>query len=50
MFMAFLCTEKRIKIENPSTTHKLYVDLSPKRYLGPRDPFIGSMGYRGEGV
>ena len=24
-------------------THKLYVDLGPKRHLGPRDPIIGSI-------
>ena len=32
---------------NPRTRHKFYVDLGPKRYLGPRDPIIGSMGYGG---
>ena len=25
-----------------STAHKFYFDLGPKRYLGPRDPIIGS--------
>ena len=29
----------------PSSALNFYVDLSPKRYLGPRDPIIGSMGY-----
>ena len=38
-------TPKNQKFENPSTTRKFYVDLGPKRYLGPRDPIIGSMGY-----
>ena len=38
-----------IKIKNPTTSHKFYVDLGPKRYLGPRDPIIGSMGYGGGG-
>ena len=33
------------KFENPSTTHKFYVDLGPKRYLGQRDPIIGRMGF-----
>ena len=28
-------------------TLKLYFDLDPKRYLGRRDPIIGSMGYEG---
>ena len=37
-------TPKNQKFENPSTTHKFYVDLGPKRYLGPRYPIIGSMG------
>ena len=32
---------KNQKFENPSTTHKFYVDLGPKRYLGQRDPIIG---------
>ena len=36
---------KNQKFENPSTIHKSYVDLGPERYLGPRDPIIGSMGY-----
>ena len=36
------------KIENTSATHKFQVDLGPKRYLGPSDPIIGSMGYGGE--
>ena len=40
-------TTKNQKFENPSTTHKFYVDLGPKWYLGPRDPIIGSMGYMG---
>ena len=33
--------------KNPSTTHKFYVDLGPKRYFGPRDPIIENMGYGG---
>ena len=40
-------TPKNKKFDNPSTTHKFCVDLGPKRYLGPRDPIIGSMGYGG---
>ena len=40
---------KNQKFENPSTTHKFQVDLSPKRYFGPRDPIIGSMGNGGGG-
>ena len=36
-------TPKNQKFQNPSTTHKFYVDLGPKRYLGPRDPIIGSI-------
>ena len=40
-------TPKNQKIKNPSTTHKFDVDLGPKRYLGPRDTIIGSMGYGG---
>ena len=35
----FICENQ--KIENPSTTHKFYVDLGQKRYLGPRDLIIG---------
>ena len=38
------------KIGNPSTTHKLYADLGPTRYFGPKDPIIGSMGYGGWGL
>ena len=37
------------KFENLSTTHKFYVDLGQKKYLGPRYPIIGSMGYGGGG-
>ena len=40
-------TTKNKKFENPSSTHKFYVELDPKRYLGPRGPIIGSMGYGG---
>ena len=43
-------TPKNQKSENLSTIHKFYFDLGPKRYLGPRDPIIGSMGYGGGGV
>ena len=34
-----------LKFGNPSTTHKFYVDLGPKSYLGSREPIVGSMGY-----
>ena len=34
---------KNQKIQNPAQTHKLYVDVGPKRYLGRGDPIIGSM-------
>ena len=46
-----LCPEisKIKKFENPSTSHKFYVDLGPKRYFGPKDPIIGSMDYGGGG-
>ena len=40
-------TPKIQKFENPSKTHKFYVNLGTKRYLGPRDPIIGIMGYGG---
>ena len=36
-------TPKNQKFENPSTKHKFYFDLDTKRYLGPRNPIIGSM-------
>ena len=38
-----------LKFKNLSKTHKFYVDLGQKRYLCPRDPIIGSMGYGGGG-
>ena len=37
-------TTKNQKFENPGTTCKFYFDLGPKRYFGPKDPIIGSMG------
>ena len=40
-------TPKYKKSENPSTPHEFYVDLGTNRYLDPRDPIIGSMGYGG---
>ena len=43
-------TPKNLKFENPSRTHKFYSDLDHKRYFGPRDPIIGSMGYGGGGL
>ena len=43
-------TPKNHKFKNPSTTQKFYVDLGPKRYLGRRDPIIGSVGYGGGGL
>ena len=39
------CTLKNENFENQSPIYKFYVDLGPKRYLGPRHPIIGSMGY-----
>ena len=42
-------TPKNQKLANPSTTHTFYDDLDSKRYQGPRDPIIGSMGYVGRG-
>ena len=36
-------------MKNQSTTHKFYFVLGPKRYFGPRDPIIGSMGHLGGG-
>ena len=41
-----------LKIKNSKIRErqkKIYVDLGPKRYLGPRDPIIVSMGYGGGG-
>ena len=41
------CSQKITK--NQKTEH-VYFDLDPKRYLGRRYPFIGSMGYEGGGA
>ena len=42
-------TNKNQKFENPSTTHKFFVDLVKKRNFGPRDPMIGEVWVMGEG-